>query len=293
MAALEDSYEKSEKALEKLRQKKLEYELVQAEEIAKTGEVSKAAEANIAKVSAQIEYYSALQDTQQELLNTGLVTKFESENKAIADLAGEYDKAVAALTLLEQQRNDISVAAALEQAENGKVSETLLQQAADIDTLIAYYEALKIAFDESFNNEELKEFNSNVQELQASALTFGNILATAFQSAFEGTESFAKSIRTSLMRALSNLITKLAAVAIAWGIIALLATIATGGSNIGSAAASIKDAKFGSFLMSSFGMSSLGGTGGGGGLKVEGAISGSDLSISTKRGVTANQRIYG
>ena len=250
-------------------------------------------EDNIAKVSAQIEYYSALQDTQQELLNTGLVTKFESENKAIADLSGEYDRAVAALTLLEEQRNDISVAAALENAENGKVSESLLQQAADIDTLIAYYEALKIAFDEAFNKEEVKEFNSSIQELQSSALTFGNILATAFQSAFEGTESFAKSIRTSLLRALSNLLTKLAAVAIAWGIIALLATIATGGSNIGAAASSIKDAKFGSFLMSSFGMSSLKSTGGGGGLKVEGAISGSDLSISTKRGVTANQRIYG
>ena len=293
LAELEDSYEKSEKALKKLRQTKLEYEVVQAEEIAKTGEVSKAVEDNIAKVSAQIEYYSALQDTQQELLNTGLVTKFESENKAIADLSGEYDRAVAALTLLEEQRNDISVAAALENAENGKVSESLLQQAADIDTLIAYYEALKIAFDESLNNEKLKEFNSNIQELQASALTLGNILATAFQNAFEGTESFAKSIRTSLMKALSNLLTKLAAVAIAWGIIALLATIATGGSNIGSAAASIKGAGFTDFLMGSFGMGSLKSTGETGGLKVQGVLSGSDLSISTKRGVTANERIYG
>ena len=142
------------------------------------------------------------------------------------------------------------------------------------------------------SNEELL---ANVREIEALAVSIGGIFENAFKSALDGTESLSKAIRTGLVDAIKGLIAKLAALAVAWGIVALLATIATGGSNLGSAAGAIKSAGFGNFLLDNSGLASFNtrSTQQGGGLKVQGILSGSDISLSTKRGVTANDRIYG
>lgn len=140
-----------------------------------------------------------------------------------------------------------------------------------------------------------EELLANVREIEALAVSIGGIFENAFKSALDGTESLSKAIRNNLVDAIKSLIAKLAALAVAWGIVALLATIATGGSNLGKAAGAIKAAGFGNFLMEGMGLSSFStkSTQQGGGLKVQGILSGSDISLSTKRGVTANDRIYG
>lgn len=144
----------------------------------------------------------------------------------------------------------------------------------------------------------LEDFYQRVSDIQSISLdignTFANAISTSIQAAVEGTESFAKAIKGSLISAIQALLTKLAALAIAWGIIALLVTIASAGSNIGAAAGAIKDAGFVNFAL---GNSGLGGftrsAQGGGGLRTQGYLSGSDIVLGTRRGATALDRIYG
>lgn len=294
-AKLADSYEKSEKALKLLNAEKEQLAIKSAREEAGTGKVSEALQNQIRDVDLLISYYSAVQATQEEVVKGGgLITYFEDQNKSIGEINDEYKRSVAALELLNAQKKTLAVASTKEAANNGQITEETQKLIEEVDLLIAYYEALKEAFNKAMTKEEVKDFNRQMGELRATALGIGQLFGSAFEAAINGTESFAEAIRTTLSRAIAGLLGKLAALAIAWGVIALLATIATGGSNLQVAASSIQQAGFGNFLMQGFGMSGLQGSPvTEGGLKVQGVLSGSDISLSTKRGVTANDRIYG
>jgi hypothetical protein len=151
-----------------------------------------------------------------------------------------------------------------------------------------------VAVQDIVNELEKEELLSNISDIENVALAIGDIFGSAFKTALDGTESLAESIRTTLTDAITSLIAKLAALAIAWGVVALLATIATGGSNLGKAATSIKSAGFGNFILDGLGLGSFDTRSqSGGNLRVEGVLSGSDVVLSSRRGATALDRIYG
>jgi len=143
----------------------------------------------------------------------------------------------------------------------------------------------------------LEDFYQRVSEIESVSLaigdTFANAISSSIVAAVEGTERFAKAIKGSLISAITALITKLAALAIAWGIIALLVTIASAGSNIGAAAGAIKDAGFVNFALGNSGLGGFTRSTQAGGLRTQGYLSGSDIVLGTRRGATALDRIYG
>ena len=101
-----------------------------------------------------------------------------------------------------------------------------------------------------------------------------------------------RAISTTLGDAIKSLIAKLAGLAIAWGVVALLATIATGGGNLAKAAGAIKSVGFTNFAMGGLGLGSFAPKSTGG-TSVRGVLSGSDVVLTSRRGATALDRIYG
>jgi len=144
---------------------------------------------------------------------------------------------------------------------------------------------------DELNREDLL---NRMLELESVAKGIGSVFEQAFQTALDGTESLAKSIKTTLTEAIKSLIARLAGLAVAWGIVALLATIATGGSNLGSAATAIKSQGFVNFALQDFGLGSFQRSASeGNDLRVQGVLSGSDVVLTSRRGATALDRIYG
>lgn len=132
---------------------------------------------------------------------------------------------------------------------------------------------------------------SQMQEVEAVSKNIGSIFESIFKTALDGTLSLGEAIRTTLSDAIKSLIAKLVGLAIAWGVIALLVTIATGGGNLSTAAGSIKDLGFANFAMGGLGLGSFDKSTGS--TNIKGVLSGSDVVLSSRRGVTALDRIYG
>lgn len=137
----------------------------------------------------------------------------------------------------------------------------------------------------------------NFEELYGVAFSIAGTFESAFSTALDGTMSLGEAIKTTLGDAIKSLIAKLAGLAAAWGVVALLATIATGGGNLSVAAKNIAGsgfAGFSSFMLGGMGLDSFSKSAQAGSRSYQqGVLSGNDIALSTRRGVTANQRIYG
>ena len=140
----------------------------------------------------------------------------------------------------------------------------------------------------------LKEQMTEVKDLAlAIGNTFASVISTAFADAIEGTKSFGESLIQNLLSALQRVLAKVLALIAAF----IVLNILSGGMFAGSGfAAGAKEAlggmNMGQFLMSGMNMGSLRSSSGGG-LRVEGVLSGSDVVLSSRRGATALDRIYG
>lgn len=250
-----------------------------------------------------------------------LIKAFEELNPEIAGIVGEQTKLQASIAKLERVRALLTERSKEEYATQGFINEETEKSLVMNAALLEYYKAQDAYTKEiAKSNKSVSELLSDLEQvpvgpspedvenaailnermgqLNSLALsigdTFANAISSSIVAAVEGTERFAKAIKGSLISAITALITKLAALAIAWGIIALLVTIASAGSNVGAAASAIKDAGFVNFAL---GNSGLGGftrsAQGGGGLRTQGYLSGSDIVLGTRRGATALDRIYG
>jgi len=123
------------------------------------------------------------------------------------------------------------------------------------------------------------------QQLTQVGTAIGAVFGDAFLEAAEGTASFADALRDNLIDALNQVARRLITLIVLYGILTLL----SGGTGaIASAADFARGNSFGEFLGQGFGLP----TGGTRSTQI-GTISGNDIAISTRRGVTANDRIYG
>jgi len=128
----------------------------------------------------------------------------------------------------------------------------------------------------------------SVLDLSQAAIGFGDIFGSALNQAIQGTENFADALKNNLLNALAVVAAKVAALIVAYIVLAIV----SGGTTLGSGAGQFAGMNFGQFMSSGLGMG-IAGFGGGTRSTQVGTLSGNDLAISTRRGVTANDRIYG
>lgn len=138
-------------------------------------------------------------------------------------------------------------------------------------------------------------------ELTNVFISMGSIVGNAFADAARGTQTFADAIKKNLIGAVTALIGKMAALAIAYGIAAIAKALFDGGSAMGQGARAITNSGFGSFLAGNMNL----GTVGAGGMNMNAGgrstginnnrstVAGTDLVITTGRGMRSNDRIYG
>lgn len=138
------------------------------------------------------------------------------------------------------------------------------------------------------------------EELTNVFISMGNVIGNAFADAARGTQTFAEAIKKNLIGAVTALIGKMAALAIAYGLAAVAKALFDGGSAMGQGARAITNAGFGSFLAGNMNL----GTVGAGGMNMtppggsyfknnRSTVAGTDLVITTGRGMRSNDRIYG
>ena len=138
----------------------------------------------------------------------------------------------------------------------------------------------------------LELMRRTMADLSNVALGFGQIFGDSVQDAIRGTQSFADALRTNLIDALGQVMRKVISLIIAYTILAIV----SGGTTLGAGAGQFAGMNFGQFMGHGLGMGNIPGLGRSteqGGLRVQGILSGNDLAVSTRRGVTANSRIYG
>ena len=128
----------------------------------------------------------------------------------------------------------------------------------------------------------------SVLDLSQAAIGFGDIFGSALNQAIQGTENFADALKNNLLNALAVVAAKVAALIVAYIVLAIV----SGGTTLGAGAGQFANMNFGQFMSSGLGMG-IAGFGGGTRSTQVGTLSGNDLAISTRRGVTANDRIYG
>lgn len=126
-----------------------------------------------------------------------------------------------------------------------------------------------------------EEFLSFVQSI-------GNAVGNIFKDLTRGGQTFAETLKTNMVDALTAVLSKLVAIAVMWGIIAVLS--GTGG-NVGAWAQGIKAAKFGTFALGQLGLGSLKNQQVN--VAVDGQISGHTIYLSNKRALSSYDRTYG
>ena len=128
-------------------------------------------------------------------------------------------------------------------------------------------------------------------QLQNAFVGVGNIIGNAFQQAATGARAFGDALKQNLISAISAVISKLIALSAAYGLAALAKAFLDGGTSIAQAATAITSSGFGSFLQGGMGMGSMGTQVSS--IRTTGYVAGSDLVLTTGRGINANDRLYG
>tara|TARA_R100000329_G_scaffold137932_2_gene119164 strand:+ start:1448 stop:3907 length:2460 start_codon:yes stop_codon:yes gene_type:complete len=162
--------------------------------------------------------------------------------------------------------------------------------AAELDGIEPIEPLLDENFIESLNTtvDRTAQITKQMEELASSTLAFGNIFGDAFLEAAQGTETFANALKNNLIDAINRVIARIIALIIAYSI---LLVISGGTSPIANAAGKLVGQGGPGFF--NFMASGLGVPGSRSMQMQIGTISGSDLALTTRRGVTANDRIYG
>ena len=137
--------------------------------------------------------------------------------------------------------------------------------------------------------------NALLQEQAAQLMTafegVGNIIGSAFQQAATGARTFGDALKQNLLAAVSAVISKLIALSAAYGLAALAKAFLDGGTSIAQGAAAITSSGFGSFLQGGMNFGSFGTQVSS--IRTTGYVAGSDLVLTTGRGMNANDRLYG
>ncbi len=149
----------------------------------------------------------------------------------------------------------------------------------DIDDLLALFEERK---------EAINDFAMSIGEF------FGETLTNGIQSVIKGTKTFGEVLRDNLVRALQAVLSKVIALIAAFVVLNILSGGAFAASGFGQSASSALGGRtMGQFIGDGLGFGSFRSGRGDNGLRVEGVLSGSDVALSTRRGTTALDRIYG
>lgn len=136
------------------------------------------------------------------------------------------------------------------------------------------------------------------------AYSFANSVGEAFLQAANSTQTFWQAFKDSFLSAFKAVVAKLITLITLYTILAIVsagASVAAGGTASGGFKAFTGANKLGGFLASGFGVSTpstrsasiTGGSGDRDGIRVEGAVSGSNLVIMNKRGTHAFDRTFG
>ena len=131
-------------------------------------------------------------------------------------------------------------------------------------------------------------FLRDLRQLENTAVNIGSVFGDAFLQAAAGTETFADALKNNLIDAINRVIARLIALIAAY----LVLLVVSGGTS--------SVAQLAGNLVGSGGEGFVNFIGQGFGIPMNrsmqmqiGTISGSDLALTTRRGVTANDRIYG
>lgn len=248
-----------------------------------------------------------------------LIKEFERLNPEIAGIIGEQTRLNAAVGKLERVRAALNERAKEEFATQGFINEettkSLVMNKAVLDV---YKQQLDTFNDLADKNKTVGELLSDLnavevgptekelervallrtqlQEVQAFAMSIGNafanIISNSIQEAVEGTKSFAEALGQGLVSALQRVLTKVLALIAAFVVLNILSGGAFAASGAGKAATEILGGTdMAGFVMQGLNIGNL--RSGGPGTRVEGVLSGSDVVLSTRRGATALDRIYG
>ena len=139
--------------------------------------------------------------------------------------------------------------------------------------------------------ESLSQIYARGEELQNIFTGVGSIIGNAFLQAIQGARSFGDAIKQQLLAAIGALIAKITTLTIVFGLAALAKALFDGGSSIAQGAAAITKSGFGSFLSGNMGLGNLSSPTVN--VRQTGFVAGSDLVLTTGRGFSANDRLYG
>ena len=128
-------------------------------------------------------------------------------------------------------------------------------------------------------------------QLQTAFEGVGSIIGNAFHQAATGARSFGDALKQNLISAISAVISKLIALSAAYGLAAIAKAFLDGGTSIAQGAAQITSSGIGSFLGQNMGFGSFGTQISS--IRTTGYVAGSDLVLTTGRGINANDRLYG
>ena len=137
----------------------------------------------------------------------------------------------------------------------------------------------------------LAQIYARGEELQNVFTGVGSIVGNAFLQAIQGARSFGDAIRQQLLAAIGALVSKLVTLTAVYGLAALAKALFDGGSSIAQGAAAITKSGFGSFLSGNLGLGNLSSPTIN--VRQTGFVAGSDLVLTTGRGFSANDRLYG
>lgn len=129
------------------------------------------------------------------------------------------------------------------------------------------------------------------EQLTTAFMGVGNIIGSAFQQAATGARDFGDALKQNLIAAISAVISKLIALSAAYGLAAIAKAFLDGGTSIAQGAAQITSSGFGAFLAGGMGVGSMGTQISS--IRTTGYVAGSDLVLTTGRGINANDRLYG
>lgn len=227
-------------------------------------------------------------------------TKRAEAAKAAKALADGIDEANAAFT----QSKDIT---------DLKLTAGLIDQKAAVEELASAYETLATTLYElgqveqaanaaaqaaalrtrsQAEEEERQRALEQNQELLSFVQSIGNAVGNIFKDLTSGTRSFAETLKRNMIDALTAILAKLVAIAVMWGIIAIL----SGGTSMTPKATlwarGIQSGGFGAFAMEQFGIGSLG-KNKSMNVAVDGQISGHTIYLSNKRALSSYDRTYG
>lgn len=253
----------------------------------------------------------------------GLLSMFKSVFPEVAAINDEFERVKKSTEVLTKNGQDLQRQADEELLSRGSISDKLKEAISTNKTLLDIYgrqltvlqrqesftkgmvpqvssllATLEDASDEALEKQEnqQKRLYQQMLQIKDTAMAIGAVISSSIVSAFfqaaEGTKRFGQALKDNLVSALQRVLTKVLTLIAAFVVLNILSGGAFAASGVGSAASeALGGRNLGQFMVDGLGFGNF--RSGDGGLKVQGVLSGSDISLSTKRGVTANDRIYG